>query len=350
MNPIKVSIGHSSGLQAVRGFAALLVFLQHATWLATHFSDGPASSLNKLAFGANGVLLFFTLSGFLMAGQIGRPAKKFIFDRIRRIYPGFVIATFLSAVLLSYFGISVWPRLSTLLLVPVGVADVIHIPYWTLVYEMQFYFIVLLAGLLPRLIQIPLFIAWAIYIIHWDQVSPLDMMQAGYPNFIQISQSFYNLFFISGMLAALSIRFLRPTLVDGLLAGSLFVAVVYANVFVETAGRIYHVGMLIAAFFIIRYMSSVSPAGLLGKAMVRLGDVSYGVYLFHITTSLMTVLILKNTLGVQLGYWSGALCILLIGGSTSYLFGWGELKLQEQIKKMKLFASLKSPAKVTSTS
>lgn len=83
-------------LEGIRGFAAVYVFLHHLDPLA----GTPWAPLLKL--GQEAVLLFFLVSGFVIAySQLGARARKsatrFLYHRAIRIYPIFLAALALSA-------------------------------------------------------------------------------------------------------------------------------------------------------------------------------------------------------------------------------------------------------------
>lgn len=340
----------SNGLQALRGVAALLVLFQHFFWLAEYFSPGPTKFIISLMMGGTGVFLFFALSGFLMISQIDRPAKRFLKDRFRRIYPGLGLAVLVSGSTLACFSYNGWPKLTTLLLLPVGVADNIYIPYWTLIYELQFYLIVILVGRLPYIARLPVFTLWAAAILISNFGSMKPAAQAAYPSATEIVFSFYNLYFIVGMLAWWFLKKMPPSIFEGVFALVLTLALALSNAFMEVSLKFYHYGMLLVVFCAVRYLAVVKFNGGMWRALRRFGDVSYGVYLIHITTGFLVVLVVKETLRIQLGYWHGALVILIFGGGLAYLFGWVELKLQEALKQRKAIEKPDSPSPCTSVS
>jgi exopolysaccharide production protein ExoZ len=89
-------------LDAFRGFAALGLVIAHACvmFLLTgdnnHFSKYPLYAVS--IWGQLGVVIFFVISGYCIMGAAystlaaGRTAVRFGFDRIRRIYPPYLIA------------------------------------------------------------------------------------------------------------------------------------------------------------------------------------------------------------------------------------------------------------------
>ncbi|MFU2327804.1 acyltransferase family protein [Pseudomonas sp. NFX98] len=329
---IAATSNRSMGLQAIRGIAAFLVLLQHVFWLGSYFSSGPTTVLNSLLLGGSGVFLFFGLSGYLMAGQMNRAPKRFLVDRFRRIYPGLIFAFVVSGFALSYFSYNVWPEWTTVLLIPTGKADSIFIPYWTLIYEMQFYLLILLVGRLHAKYLNPAMLVWAAAILLFHSVPPAMVARASYPGFGEILFSFYNFYFITGIFVwQSSKRF--PCKPSELVIGSaiLFVATMI-NVFTEYGAVVYYYLAILAVFFVVRGGSVWCPKNFVSNFFVRLGDVSYGVYLIHISACFFTMLFVKELLGIKLGYWQGVIVIFIVGGSASYFFGFLELKLQEKLK------------------
>lgn len=97
-------------MEGMRGFAALLVFFVHFNALFHPYFQ-PGSFLGMLAdlagsFGHTGVDLFFILSGFLIYGIVLKkhPSyRNFLWRRIRRLYPVFLLVLILYLVLSNAF-------------------------------------------------------------------------------------------------------------------------------------------------------------------------------------------------------------------------------------------------------
>jgi peptidoglycan/LPS O-acetylase OafA/YrhL len=143
-------------LEAVRGFAAFYVVLHHIF----NTSLGLKHTILGLPFrfGIEAVLVFFILSGFVISyahpNSSDRPDKfkNYLFKRLRRIYPIFVISLLL-AYLVSCLSAGNWepvnlPRLLgnifmfQKLSVQPGVAPLPYAgnsPLWSLAYEWWFY-------------------------------------------------------------------------------------------------------------------------------------------------------------------------------------------------------------------
>jgi peptidoglycan/LPS O-acetylase OafA/YrhL len=100
----------SGVVDSVRALAALMVLVAHASFVANNGAPGPVGTALRQMLGA-GVLIFFSLSGYLIAGPFlralveGRPLPRlgaYFVRRAARIYPAYWIA--LAAVLLF-----LWP-------------------------------------------------------------------------------------------------------------------------------------------------------------------------------------------------------------------------------------------------
>ena len=163
-------------LQALRAFAALNVVLFHILGTANSYGF-PTHHLHFLVgWGANGVDLFFVLSGFVMVYLLHKQSAKpisaghFLLDRFTRIAP---LYYFLSVVLFcsvlafpsvfrSIANISSIDLIASLLFLSqaLGFGGPLLFDGWTLEYEMLFYFILACSLVLPfpraRIILTPL--------------------------------------------------------------------------------------------------------------------------------------------------------------------------------------------------
>ena len=141
-------------LDLLRFFAALAVLCFH--WFGqinTHeyiYGISPHLSQNLFvrisAYGQMGVDLFFILSGAVIAkSAIGKSAGKFLFLRVRRVYPAYLFALFGTFFITRFYpgavGHSKTGDLPGNILM---LANVVHVPwvdgvYWTLESEWKFY-------------------------------------------------------------------------------------------------------------------------------------------------------------------------------------------------------------------
>ena len=174
-----------NSIQALRGIAALSVFLCHVMAIEEAHSERGAKLTDLWINGAHGVDLFFVISGFIMvwvAADVQRglaPAGDFLFSRATRIYP----LWWLFAIAMVFFFFTMkgtfWdaPRISaaelngplhlikSFLLWPQPEHPVLGVG-WTLVHEMYFYVaFALLILLMPARFRPHGIIAWSIAVI-----------------------------------------------------------------------------------------------------------------------------------------------------------------------------------------
>jgi peptidoglycan/LPS O-acetylase OafA/YrhL len=146
-------------LDALRFAAALAVVGVHFTSQQSPGWGGDVPAAVEpvgrwTMYGSLGVPLFFVISGFVMLMTAwGRDIPSFVASRVARLFPAYWVAVAFSAVLLLW----VWPgNLEffhrsitkteaavnlTMLQSALGVTD-LDSPYWTLIYEAKFYFLI----------------------------------------------------------------------------------------------------------------------------------------------------------------------------------------------------------------
>ncbi|NTS39854.1 acyltransferase [Flavisolibacter sp. BT320] len=105
-------IGHKNNFDFTRFLLAMLVVFTHGYFV--YF--GPQTALDReplwqltrhqLAFGTLAVNFFFVISGFLVLQSLGRSKTYFdyLFKRVLRIYPAFVVAILLCALVVAPLG------------------------------------------------------------------------------------------------------------------------------------------------------------------------------------------------------------------------------------------------------
>ena len=147
-------IGRLSGLDLLRGIAALGVAFYHFTQIPPLFLHDQ-QHFPVVWVGMRGVFVFFLLSGFVILATAYRVADRraFVLARFWRLYPAFVACLLLTTGFIFLFGIrkppaldwvlnlTMWPRLFG--------AAYVDTPYWTLGFEIAFYAVV--AVMLPAI-------------------------------------------------------------------------------------------------------------------------------------------------------------------------------------------------------
>lgn len=286
------STKHIHTLTGLRGLAALIVFVSHSaneSILPATLGDG---------FGQTGVMLFFVLSGFLMAHLYiheefnSRNLKRYIFARIGRVFPLYytllissvVITQFISTDSFFPFRFEVGEAIRALLLI-----DAKYL-FWTIPVEVQFY--VVFVGF------------WALYKkgvnIYWLSVIIIVMML---PKIIValLSSKFPSVFFFAffvGSISALMLEKIKHNATVRIISDN-FGFLVLALLFINLPGLRGQYGLvfgndfflrtwgdpvtwcIVYAVFICAALNSKSLSILNSKLTVYLGNVSYGFYLIH---------------------------------------------------------------------
>ena len=151
--------GYLSQIDALRGWAILLVFFFHA-WGISGGSTGSEPSLwfSYVAAGRTGVTLFFVISGFLLSipwlramqsPDVAMPSfKNYYAARVLRIVPLYYLAVFMACVVSGSWGTGF--KAFTFQFVGFEIFP-FSVVWWTLVTEIQFYLVLpLLIWLLAR--------------------------------------------------------------------------------------------------------------------------------------------------------------------------------------------------------
>jgi peptidoglycan/LPS O-acetylase OafA/YrhL len=144
-------VGMFTNIQALRAFAALNVVLFHAIGAGMAYNMKPQALAPLQGWGANGVDVFFVISGFvMMVAQQQNPKSPgtFLRGRVARIVPVYWAATALMIVLLlalpsqaRELGFSLGRAAASFLFVsgPVMGREPLVYVGWTLEYEFAFY-------------------------------------------------------------------------------------------------------------------------------------------------------------------------------------------------------------------
>ncbi|MEP7043229.1 MAG: acyltransferase [Dokdonella sp.] len=305
-------------IQALRGIAALLVVLWHASRYLAANGGGPIARFFQP--GATlGVDLFFLISGFIMvhitrAGD-GSPAyvAAFFAKRAARIWPLWAIALTVAVLAQRDAGFISDPIkrdwwLRSLLFLPTagGPSDVPPLfgaPVlgvgWTLNYEMYFYTIFGSALLFRRwrwvalsviLVATVLVVPWLSGRLH-DLSSWLDLLACdrhyAYPiQYLNLATSPLVLLFGAGVaIGLLHHARLRLPRSAALWIGLVFLATALVLAQFLFAFRPYHGvlqwGLSLIPFMLVLTLASLHVALPVPNALARLGDVSFSLYLWH---------------------------------------------------------------------
>lgn len=277
--------GRIGAIDALRGIAAAMVMLAHLMPAADASALGPVFRALNWVFqqGQTGVLLFFLISGYVVPSSLlGHPDKhlrRFVISRVCRLYPAYWISVLLAALVLAE-PLSLLQFTANLSLLQrfAGIPDMVGV-YWTLQVEMVFYVLcillflgrvldspnrlgllvvglaaaLLVAAALRRFTAIPLPVGWGLYIL---------MMLFG--TWLRLA-------------AADSHRKWRAVLAFALMLAAICALLYYPTAF-HRHWLSHYAGFVIALalFMALREVSWLS-----WNPLVRLGEISYSLYLFH---------------------------------------------------------------------
>ncbi|MDX1281574.1 acyltransferase [Shewanella colwelliana] len=285
-------------LQIGRGFAALLVLFFHlsAALGAEKYFNIEALSV-PFSFGHVGVEFFFVLSGFIIFSAHkkeifrGDGIQKYIFKRISRVYPVYMIVfliifsfLFVSSSLPSEFlsgGYELFFK--SLFLLPQdkniigGTGAPILIVAWTLQYEMMFYFLFLLL-LYPFFISLFFFLVLSLYFFFSNDSFLVSFVLSDYTLLFLLGIMVFHLF---GVVKPPQIFSVAIFMLSILLLSVFSTLLVMTNDFV-----ISHQIIIFGVIFSLVIYSSVSlenhyPQFFEKKLLLLIGSSSYSLYLLH---------------------------------------------------------------------
>jgi peptidoglycan/LPS O-acetylase OafA/YrhL len=353
------TVNRSTVVDMVRAVAALMVLVAHSSFISAGRSGDDLTATVRQGLG-DGVLLFFVLSGYLIAGPYLRalvsgapfaPASGYLLRRAARIYPAYWIAFFAVVVLLAPDqGVQPWQVPVHALLLhsswPVlGEPTAIYFVSWTLGIEAVFYLLVPVAAAALRAIHprpwsvrsLALVVVglWAASAF-WHTETPRLGLGARLDFALQIGIPVWVFAFCPGMLIALMAmgshgaawarvkRFLRqPVPIVGIAAGLWALAHwtqyggsglpprFYTPILSVACGLLVNLA-LTAGSWIRRPAQLLAPIGL----------ISYGIYLWHYVV--IEMLRRHSRIGFRggVGAWLGDVLIVLALTLPIAAFSW----------------------------
>ena len=280
----KIGMDRLVQLDALRGFAALMVMGYHYTAKFGEAYGHPTALPFEVTFGFYGVRLFFMVSGFVIFMTLERVSdyKDFIVSRFARLYPAYwasVLLTYLVISICSLPGREVGRRV---VLINMTMFqhwfNVDHVDgvYWTLSIEMSFYAIMLVIFLLRSLNKIQgIAVIWLCVMVLTRILDNSGVLKI--PGLLQelFLLEYGNLFF-----AGIMFFKLRK---NGIKAFTNLI--ILAALVVECYIRGFESALITSVFFALFYciIFEVPFVNLLlkTKVFVFLGTISYSLYLLH---------------------------------------------------------------------
>ncbi len=338
------NINYFGGLNALRFFAAFLVLLQHGATIGAKNNFANLTSYSLFRNGHNAVLFFFVLSGFLITylllKEIDRSdnvnIKTFYLKRVYRIWPLYYLLLLLGLLVLPlvnqllhlpyqlpYSPADVWPYF--VFFVPGLVTHFYghHFlePLWSIGVEEVFYLVwAPLVSLCKRkvlwllygVIAIKLFLlflvqlhiirhATIVYLIELHSFSAMAIGGLGAYWLMQLKQPIENLtVFKKPFRVVLYSLILLYLLADKHITILAWSAVFHHTFFSEIL-------LCLLYLYVILSVSVVHKAGLLQhKSLNFLGEISFGIYMYHVLVINLLIQIFK-----KLGMPQNLFCLLL---------------------------------------
>ena len=316
-------------LQAYRGLAAIAVLIYHLGLLAER-RIGTELLSGLTHAGEVGVDFFFVLSGFIILHihwrDLGRAdtGPRYLAKRVFRIYPILLIITGVkfAYVLVGGGGIeedALTPEkvIASFLLIPLSPGDFPMITVaWTLMHEMLFYLLFLLAILYGSRFAAVMAVAWAMATVAlqlgWGG------RLGGMPGFVFSS---YNLQFLLGCAVVLVLRrdWISPRLALVLIATAAAMLVT-ATVALENVLAWSQLGQRLfwGLAFALLVAGSVAWENRrrtpVPRSLCLLGDASYSIYLVHSQVQMAGVVVAERLGWIAPG--QGLPMLLLIGAAS----------------------------------
>jgi len=295
ISPIKKLRFHE--LDIMRFLAAMAVLLYHYTFYAHRLIGTPAFGADKiLRYGYLGVDAFFMISGYVvLMSSMHKTPKYFFISRLIRLYPAYWVSCLLTFGIL-YFGKVSLPGLPVLtfkllaynLTMLQGFVGKPHLNpvFWTLTYEIGFYFIIILLSAFKLWKHLLLVISgWLIYTLIMGMTGNNNVL-----TYFLIPK--YSCCFIAGMLFyLLRVNYTAQWKIYLLLAvcfllnlKSAYAIMVIMNDFYHDgyAFKSYAVILVVTVFYIFFLLSAwgkLDSARL--KNIAKLGVLTYPLYLIH---------------------------------------------------------------------
>jgi peptidoglycan/LPS O-acetylase OafA/YrhL len=293
-----VASGRANNLNLLRFLAASLVIVSHSFAIAWGKSPDPILvNFGLLETGGTlGVLVFFSISGYLITQSYAarHHLESFLIARVLRIYPGLIAATFYSALLASFATAVPFAKFVTdpmtgtfLLHNSLGFPTEYYLPgafasnpypgavngaLWTLPIEMEMYILVAVVGMVGYLAHRTMFNAFfAAFMLYALIFRPTEWLPfyGGVPEALRMA-----LIFLCGMFFYMN-RDCVPLSIPG--AAVLLTLIVIFHKIPNI--RMFYLPAVAYVVLVLAYHPKLYFA-----AFTRLGDYSYGLYIYAFPT------------------------------------------------------------------
>lgn len=312
----------SNNFDFIRFVAASFVIITHMQALMGWGSCDALCTISQrtLQFSHLGVVVFFTISGYLIAQSLvkSQTYAGYLWKRCLRIFPGLLVVLLLSMLVLGplvttltprqYFGsIQTWEFLLTISLYKLHlnlpgvfesnpVFSSLNGSLWTLAYEFSCYLLLLIAGITgiikkPWMLLLAWLFAFSLRAYLGDKIFVYDY---GAPWLLGLNIRYcleYGMFFLSGSLLYLYHDKIRYEFKWFLLAMMLMVGSLFIS---PSLGRLSHfIGIPYVVFYLSFLPGTLNRWG-------KYGDFSYGIYIYAYPVQQTLIYLFGLSLGLPL--------------------------------------------------
>lgn len=286
-------------IQIYRGIAAIMVVIYHiVTNLHFSYEEDLSTIIKYTTIGKFGVDFFFVLSGFIISySYAGKKITipNYLSNRILRIF-----LPYLPLAIIFYIGYTFFPNLSnasnnfsliaSLTLFPIGNPTLGQA--WSLMHEMIFYYIFVLALInINKFYKFLLF--WSIFTLFYltfrfkTSIPELDY-------FLFTFFSFYNFEFLLGYLCYYLISKL-PSIKYSLIY-SLFFMIIFFIIYFFTSNELVQKSIFSISCFWLIYFGFTRKHNRINKTNIfmKIGFASYSIYLIHIPVIIILLRIIPK--------------------------------------------------------
>ncbi|MCR6794678.1 acyltransferase family protein [Bacillus paranthracis] len=304
-------------LQSIRGIAAILVLLHHASFIINKYHNYEYVG-GIFHYGSLGVDLFFILSGFIIYylhhSDIGEPKRvgTFLKKRTIRVYPAYWIVTlvlvpvyFLAPTMGLGYERDFFVIIKSLLLIPQSHDPILGVG-WSLVYEIYFYLIFSLFILTNRKFSIAVTLLWMAttsYLLVSNTLGSQDYILKFLFSPLIVE------FLLGCLIAYLTLNYnlkkYKSLLLTGIIGLIVSLFIQYLGVITIDREGIFRTLIYgVPSFFLIFGLIVLEKQGRFknNKFLTFLGDASYSIYLVHLPAisflnKMFTSLNLFNSIG-----------------------------------------------------
>lgn len=312
-------------LQGLRGFAALLVLVEHtANAISTRFlGTTPQDSPLAIFPFAAGVDIFFVISGFIIAfssrSLFAKPGawKSFLLRRLARVVPLYWLMTGVMICALILIGSRAWSDASwssvaaSFIFLPAGNADGLTAPIlaigWTLNYEMAFYALFAVALCFPQRIALIFIVGMLVLVVALGKLfEPATLALQFWTNPVVLE-------FAAGV-CLYELHRAGKLALPGI--AQLFLSLAALFCFTMTAGEPGPWRWIVwggpAALLVAAALGTASLQSKLARVSSRAGDWSYGIYLTHFPIVMIGAMACQILLPQAIWVWFGLFPIFVL--------------------------------------